>query len=246
MRSPPAHPTGGGACPGRSPECRDHELFARPKPAGNMAVSGFGCGRPVRRLPHVRHGSARARRGRGVRDRRGAPPPLPGRGVGRRPDEPRGRLRAGRPAGPGLHGPGRDLRPRRRGAAVPARRDATGLHRRRVGPHRRGRGPAGPCPRGVPRRRLQRRPHPLRRRRPPPRRHQLPGVPASRPRGQSHQRGPHPRGRDRRGARRGRRVPRPRGQPPLPVGRELRPGQPGGHGPGAARGLLGPAHRDGV
>ena len=80
-----------------------------------------------------------------------SPPPLPGRGVGRLPDEPRGRLVAGRPAGPGLHGPGRDLRPRRRGAPVPARRDAAGLHRRRVGPHRRGRRPAGPGPGGVPR-----------------------------------------------------------------------------------------------
>ena len=59
------------------------------------------------------------------------------------------------------------------------------------------------------------------------------------------QRRAHPRGRDRRDPRRGRRVPRAGGQPPEPVGGELRAGQPRRHGAGAARAVLGPAHPDG-
>ena len=45
--------------------------------------------------------------------------------------------------------------------------------------------------------------------------------------------------------RRGRRVPGARGQPAQPVGGELRAGQPGRHGAGAARVVLGPADPDG-
>ncbi len=54
-----------------------------------------------------------------------------------------------------------------------------------------------------------------------------------------------PRGGDRRRAGRGRRIPCARGQSPESVGGELRAGQPGCHGAGLARALLGSAHSDG-
>ena len=63
-----------------------------------------------------------------------------------------------RRARPGLPRPGRHLRRRRRGAAVPARHRAAGHRRRRLADDRDGRAAAGAGARGVPRRRLRRRP----------------------------------------------------------------------------------------
>ena len=108
-----------------------------------------------------------------------------------------------------------------------------------------GGGPAGAGPRALPGRRLRRGPDRERRPGAPRGGDQLAGVRPGRLRLLAAQRGAHPRGGDRRHPRRGRRVPGPRGQPAQPVGGQLRAGQPGRHGPRAARALLGPAHPDG-
>ena len=161
------------------------------------------------------------------------------------PDGPRRRLGPRLPPGPGLHGPGRHLRPRRRGATVPPRRGAAHLHLRRVVPGRGRGGPAGARPRALPGRRVRGGPDRQRRPHPPRRGHQLTGVRARRVRLHAAQRRAHPRRRHRRDPGRGRRVPGARGQPAQPVGRELRAGQPGRHGAGAAGAVLGPADPDG-
>ncbi len=108
-----------------------------------------------------------------------------------------------------------------------------------------GGGPAGAGARALPRRRLRRGAH--RQRRPHPARggDQLPRVRAGGLRLLAAQRRAHPRGGDRRHPRRGRRVPGARGQPPEPLGGQLRAGQPRRHGAGAARAVLGPTHSDG-
>ena len=147
----------------------------------------------------------------------------------------------GRAVGPGLHGPGRDLRPRRRGAAVPARRRAAGLRRRGSGTHRPRAWPSGSTPS---------RPssptstasgaHPRRRRDPAPRRHELAALPPGRPRRRPAERRPDPRGRDRPRPGRGRRVPGARGQHPLPVGRQLRAREPRGRWRGCFPSCSGP------
>ena len=171
--------------------------------------------------------------------------PYAGGGVLAVADGTRGRLGPGHPAGPGLHGPGRDVRPRRRGTPVPSRRRAAHLHRGRMeaGVHRGG--PEGARPRGVPGRHLRGGPHRERRSDPPRSDHELAGFRARRLRPVASQRGPHPCGRHRCHPRRGGRVPGPRGQRPQSLGRELCPGQPGRHVTGPARALLGPTHPDG-
>ena len=152
------------------------------------------------------------------------------------------------PAGPGLHGPGRP-RPRRRGAPVPPRRGAARpLHRRRVVQGRRRGGAAGARAGALPRRRVrssadrQRRPRPTRGGHAAP-----PGLRAGGLRVHATERRAHPRGggidviRDEDGE-----FPCARGQSAQPVGRELcAGGDPGRHGAGAARAVLGPAHSDG-
>ena len=154
----------------------------------------------------------------------------------------RGAGRPRRPAEPDLPRRRRHVRPRRRGAAVPAGHRAAGHRRRGVGGHRAGRRPAGARARGVPRRRLRRRPVLRRPGRAAQRRHDQRALPPAGARAGAAERRARARVGHRPGPRRGRRLPRARGQPALAVGRQLRHHQPRRDEPGAARAVRRPPH----
>ena len=127
---------------------------------------------------------------------------------------------------PFLPQPGRHVRRRRRGAAIPARHRAAGHRRRDLADHRDGRAPAGQDAGGVPRRRLRAGPSGRRRRHTPPGHHLLQALPPAGLRHRAAERRARAHRRHRPDPRRVRHVPGARGQRASPIRRELRARQP--------------------